>query len=52
MGGILYTIVAVLVVLWIIGFLFAHIASPLIHLVLVVAICLFAFQVITGRRTV
>jgi hypothetical protein len=52
MGGLLYAIVAILVVLWVVGFLFAHIASPLIHLILVVAIGVFVFQVVTGRRAV
>jgi len=51
MGGLLYTIVSILVVLWLVGFLFAHV-GPIIHLLLVVAVCVFCFQLLTGRRTV
>ena len=52
MGGILYAVVVVLVVLWVIGFLFAHIVSPLIHLLLVIAVIVLVFQFVTGRRRV
>ena len=52
MGNLLYIIGAVLVVLWVIGFFFAHVASPLIHAILVVAVIVFLFQFITGRRSV
>lgn len=52
MGSILYVIGAVLVVLWIIGFFFAHVASPLIHAILVIAVIVFLYQFITGRRKI
>ncbi len=52
MGNLLYIIGAVLVVMWIIGFLFAHVASPLIHLILVIAVIVFVYQFLTGRRSV
>ena len=52
MGSILYIIGAVLVVLWLIGFLFAHVTSPLIHLILVVAVIVFLFQFLTGRKSI
>lgn len=52
MGGILYTIVAILVVLWILGFFVAHVGGGLIHLLLVIAVIVFVFQLITGRRAV
>ncbi len=51
MGGILYTIGAILVVLWLIGFFFAHIGS-LIHILLVIAVIVFVYQLVTGRRSV
>jgi len=51
MGGLLYTIGAILVVLWLIGFLM-HIGGGLIHLILVIAVIVFLFQFITGRRAV
>lgn len=52
MGGILYTIAVLFIVFWVIGFFFAHIAFPLIHLLLVAAVVLFVVQLITGRRSV
>jgi len=51
MGSILYVIGAVLVALWLIGFLL-HIGGGLIHLILVVAVIVFLFQFISGRRAV
>lgn len=51
MGSILYVIGAVLVALWLIGFLL-HIGGGLIHLILVVAVITFLFQFFTGRRAV
>jgi Family of unknown function (DUF5670) len=47
----LWTIIAVLVVLWLIG-LIAHIGGGLIHLLLVVALVVFVINLLTGRRTV
>jgi asparagine N-glycosylation enzyme membrane subunit Stt3 len=46
----LYTIIAVLFVLWLLGFVMSW-GGPLIHLLLVVAVVLFLFNIITGRRT-
>ena len=51
MGSILYLIGAVLVALWLIGFLM-HIGGGLIHIILVIAIIVFLFQFLTGRRSV
>ncbi len=45
----LWTIVVVLLLLWILGFSF-HIAGSLIHLVLVIAVVVLIIQLITGRR--
>jgi Family of unknown function (DUF5670) len=47
----LWTIIVVLVVLWLIG-LVAHIGGGLIHLLLVVALVVFVINLLTGRRTV
>ena len=47
----LYTLISLLVLFWLIG-LVAHIGGGLIHALLVVALCLFVFNLITGRRTV
>jgi hypothetical protein len=51
MGGILYTIISILFVLWLVGFLM-HIGGGLIHILLVAALIVFVFQLVTGRRAV
>ncbi len=45
----LWTIVVILLVLWLLGFSL-HIAGGLIHLLLVVALVVFVVQLLTGRR--
>lgn len=47
----LWTIVAILLVLWLVGLL-AHIGGGLIHLLLVVAAIVVVFNLLTGRRAV
>lgn len=47
----LQTIVVVLVVLWLLGFI-GHIGGGLIHLILVVAAIVFIYNLIVGRRSV
>jgi hypothetical protein len=47
----LWTIFIILVVLWLLGFSL-HVAGGLIHLLLVVAIVVLVFNLITGRRAV
>lgn len=47
----LYTIITVLVVLWLLG-LIAHIGGGLIHLLLVAAVVVFIYKLIVGRRAV
>jgi hypothetical protein len=46
----LWTIVAILVVLWLLGFSL-NIGGGLIHALLVIALVLFVFNLITGRRS-
>jgi len=41
--------VAILVILWLLGFV-AHIAGAFIHLILVVALIVLVVQLVTGRR--
>jgi hypothetical protein len=45
-------IAAVLVVLWLLGFLAFHVAGGLIHLLLVVAVIMVVIHFISGRRTI
>lgn len=47
----LYTIVVVLVVLWLVGLL-AHIGGGLIHILLVIALIVFIYNMITSRKKV
>jgi len=49
MSALLSTIIAILVVIWVIGFLFAHIASPLIHIIIVRAVILLSIKLLSGR---
>ncbi len=46
----LWTLVAVLLVLWLLGFSL-HIGGGLIHLLLVVALVVIVINLITGRRS-
>ena len=45
----LWTIVVILLVMWLLGFGF-HIAGGLIHLLLVVALVVLIFNLVSGRR--
>lgn len=45
----IYTIVVILVALWLFGLLF-RIGGGIIHLLLVVAVIIFLYRLITGRR--
>jgi hypothetical protein len=47
----LWTILVIVLILWLLGFSF-HIAGSLIHLLLVVALIILLIQLITGRRPV
>ncbi len=45
----LWTIFVVLLILWLLGFSL-HIAGGLIHILLVIALAVLVFNLITGRR--
>jgi hypothetical protein len=45
----LLTIAGILVILWLLGFI-AHIGGGLIHIILVIAVIVFIYHLITGRR--
>jgi hypothetical protein len=49
--AMLWTLIVLLLILWVLGFSF-HVAGGLIHLLLVVALVVLVFQLITGRRAV
>ncbi|CAN5507443.1 hypothetical protein BH10CYA1_BH10CYA1_40260 [soil metagenome] len=46
----LYTIMSILLALWLVGFVM-HIGGGLIHTLLVLALVVFVFNLITGRST-
>jgi hypothetical protein len=46
----LYTLAIVLLVLWLLGFLAFHVGGGLIHLLLVIAVIVVIFQLVSGRR--
>jgi hypothetical protein len=48
-GGMLWTIVVLLLILWLLGFTL-RIAGGLIHILLVVALVVIVLRLLTGRR--
>ncbi len=48
MAGIIWAIIVVLFVLWLIGFA-VHIGGGLIHLLIVIAVILLIYNLVTGR---
>lgn len=46
----LYTIVVILLILWLLGAFVVPMGGSLIHLILVVALVVLVIQVVTGRR--
>lgn len=46
----LWTIILILVVLWLLGFSL-HLGGALIHLLLVIALVVLVFNLVTGRRS-
>jgi hypothetical protein len=45
----LWTILVVLLILWLLGFSF-HIGGSLIHILLVIAVIVLVYNLLTGRR--
>ena len=48
----LFTLAIVLLILWALGFFAFHVAGGLIHLLLVIAVIVILYRLITGRRPV
>jgi len=46
---VLWTILIILLILWLLGFSF-HVGGSLIHILLVVALVVLIFNLVTGRR--
>ena len=47
----LWTIVAILLIMWLLGFSF-HIAGSLVHLLLVIALVVIVINLLSGRRAI
>jgi hypothetical protein len=47
----LYTVALVLLILWVLGLVTSFTAGGLLHLLLVVAVVMVIFQLISGRRS-
>jgi hypothetical protein len=47
----LWTILVILLILWLLGFI-GHIGGGLIHILLVVAVIVLVYNLVTGRRAV
>lgn len=48
----LWTLAVLLFVLWALGFLAFHVGGGLIHLLIVAAVIVVLYQLITGRRSI
>ncbi|MEO7028660.1 MAG: lmo0937 family membrane protein [Acidobacteriaceae bacterium] len=46
----LWTIIVILFVLWILGFFAFHIGGSLIHILLVIAVIVLIYNLLSGRR--
>lgn len=46
----LWTILAILIALWVVG-LVTHVVGGLIHILLVIALAIFIYRLVTGRKT-
>jgi len=52
MVGLLWALVIILIVLWFFGFILAHVAGSFIHVLLIVALILIVWNLLSGRRAV
>jgi hypothetical protein len=48
---VLYTIAVILLIAWLLGIVGTFTIGPLVHVLLVVAVVLFAVGLLTGRRS-
>lgn len=49
MAGLIWAIIVILFVAWILGFAVFHVAGGLIHILIVIAIILLIYNLLTGR---
>jgi len=48
----LWTIAVILFILWLLGFFVVHVGGGLIHLLLVIALIVIVYRLLTGQRPV
>ena len=48
----LWILAVILFILWIFGFVVFHVAGALIHLLLIIAVIVIVYRLVTGRRPV
>ncbi|NIJ31029.1 hypothetical protein FHT00_003008 [Sphingomonas insulae] len=48
--SMLWTLAVILLILWLLGFVVFHVAGGLIHILIVVAVIVIVYQLVTGRR--
>jgi hypothetical protein len=48
----IWGLIVVLVVLWLLGFFVVHVGGTLIHILLVAAVIVLIYQLVTGRNAV
>ena len=48
----LWTIAVILLILWVLGFSVVHVGGGLIHILLVIAVIVIIYRLITGRPVV
>jgi hypothetical protein len=51
-SNMLWTVAAILLVMWMLGMLSGHTMSGSLHLLLAIAVVVVVFRLITGRRVV
>jgi hypothetical protein len=51
LSGILWAVIAILVVLWLLGWLVVHVGGGLIHLLLVIAVIVLLYNLFVGARS-
>jgi hypothetical protein len=52
MVGLLWALIVILAVLWLFGFVVVHLAGPLIHILLIVALILLIWNLLFAPRGV
>jgi len=50
MVGLLWAVVAVLVILWLLGFVVLHVSSFLIHILVIAAVIVLLYNLLVGAR--